>query len=106
VKRSPIARRTPLRSVGRRKLRSLADERAFRTAVRERAGGECQIRSPWGPPGRHEGAHAHHVAPSDRRRGVHDPARGLWTCAECHSYAHLHPAESYRRGWLVKADGA
>jgi hypothetical protein len=107
MKRSgPIPRRTPLRQVGARKLRTLEAERSFRMQVRVNAGNWCQLQTPACLPYRHEGHHAHHIAPSDRDRGNHDPVRGLWTCFPGHAWIHRHPAESYERGWLIRDGGA
>lgn len=104
-RRTPLKRSGRLASVGRRKARTLAAERQFRQQVRINAGGLCQIHSPACPPGRHDGHHAHHCAPSDRDRGVHDPARGLWLCFPAHAFVHREPAISYQNGWLLR-DGA
>lgn len=103
MKRSPLKRKTPLRQVGRKALREAAALHEFRTQVRIRAGNWCQINSPAGPQGRHEGHDAHHRAIEDRRLGRHDAARGFWACAICHRYLHDHPEESYRKGWLLKS---
>ncbi len=101
-RRTPLRSRTPLRKVGARKLRESAAERRFRRAVRDRAKGWCEILSPSCPVGLHAGGHAHHVFPSDRDKGVHDPARGLFLCFPAHDWVHLHPVESRRLGWLMK----
>lgn len=105
MKRSgPIKRRTPLRQVGARKARTLAAEREFRLKVRANAGNCCQAHTPVCPTAQHEGHHAHHRAITDRRLGIHDPARGLWCCADAHQYIHANPAESYRKGWLLRSN--
>lgn len=113
MKRSgPLERRTPLKSgkglpsVGARKRRTLAAEAEFRRAVKVRAHGFCELQTPACLPFRHEGHHAHHIAPSDRDRGVHDPERGLFACFPGHAWVHRHPEQSYERGWLLRDRGA
>lgn len=103
MKRTPLARKTPLRQQGRKTKREQPDLDAFRTAIAQRSRGLCELATPACPVGPHPAAHAHHVAPSDRDRGLHDPARGLAACAVGHSYVHANPAESYQRGWLIRA---
>lgn len=101
MKRSaPPRRRTPLRSVGRKAQREEPALSRFREIVHARTW--CELNTPACPPSRHEGHHAHHVCIADRRRGVHDPDRGLLACADGHRYVHDHPAESYERGWLIR----
>lgn len=115
MKRSgPPSRRTPLRRTGgprRRRPMSLGpSERrrrrdagypAARQAAHNRAEGACEARVPdicdsHAPLDR---GHAHHLA----GRGGPDPHRIdnlLWCCPSCHHWIHLHPAESYDRGWM------
>lgn len=101
----PLRRKTRLRSVGAKARREAPSLAAFRAALEARSGGWCEARTPACPPGMHPGHHAHHCAPSDRDRGVHDPARGLWLCFPAHAFVHREPAVSYRNGWLLR-DGA
>ena len=98
---TPLRRGKPLRSVGARKRRTMAAEQAFRVALRERSGGRCEVVTPACPQGWHLGAHAHHIYPSDRDRGVHDPNRGLFVCADAHSAIHNMPSWSRARGYLL-----
>lgn len=105
MKRSgPLKRNQPLRKVGRKALREVAALHEFRQKVRANAGGMCQGHTPWCRPGRHEGTDAHHLAPSDRDRGNHDPARGVLLCRSGHAWAHQHPAEAYACGLLLRSD--
>ena len=123
MKRSgPLKRKTPLRSnlatsrewerrsrkplpqTGAKTAREASDLAAFRKAVIARADGWCEIASGGCTPGPHPGRHAHHVWPSDRDAGLHDPTRGLWLCAGGHAYVHAHPQESYARGWLGRGE--
>lgn len=96
-------RRTPLRRRGAKARREQPAVDAFRAAVRERAGGLCEVNGPACPLGPHQGHHAHHCCIGDRRRGVHDPERGLWTCPPAHRHIHENPHESYLRGWLIRS---
>lgn len=110
MKRSPLRRRTPLRSrtplakVGRKARREASALDAFRRACRERSEGLCEVG--WWPVCERWGSMAHHRAPSDRDRGIHDPARGLWTCGPCHDHIHRNPAVAYERGWLIRSEDA
>ncbi len=36
-----------------------------------------------------------------RRHGDERAVNKSWVCAKCHTYIHDHPAEAYRKGWLV-----
>jgi hypothetical protein len=103
MKRTPLRRKTPLRSRGAVSKRQQDDLDAFRLALHVRSGGFCEAHTPACPPGRHEGVHCHHIAPSDRRRGVHDPERGLFCCLKAHHHIHANPAESYENGWLLRS---
>ena len=95
----PPKRRTPLNKKGRKARREESALAAFRAALRTRSRGLCELDC-----GR-LGTDAHHCCPADRDRGVHDPDRGLFLCRWCHNRVHSHPAESYRRGWLLVDDG-
>lgn len=106
MKRSqPLRRSSPLRQKGAKARREQVERNAFRFAVRARAQGFCELQTPACLPYRHEGHHAHHLAPSDRDRGTHDPERGLWCCFPGHEWVHRHPERAYEAGWL-RRDGA
>lgn len=94
--------RRPLPKVGAKAKREQAALDAFRASVRERAEGLCEVG--WWPVCLRQGNQAHHRAPSDRDRGIHDPERGLWVCGPCHNHAHANPEVSYAKGWLVRAE--
>lgn len=96
--------RKPLPKEGRKAERERSAVASFRAEVRRRAGGWCEGATPACPPHRHAGAHAHHVWPSDRDRGVHDPERGKLLCAAGHDWTHAHPAEAERRGLLGRSE--
>lgn len=100
--RKPL-KRTPLAKVGRKARREMEALAYFRSQVRTRAGGMCELRTPDCPTHEHPGAHAHHIAPADRDRGVHDPARGLFACAPGHSWVHANPEQARRRGLLMES---
>ena len=103
MKRSPLKRKARLKSKGRKAKREEPAVAAFRAAVRERAEGLCEANGPACPLGPHQGHHAHHCCIADRRRGVHDPDRGLYVCAEAHRHIHDNPHEAYVRGWLWRS---
>lgn len=98
----PPRRKTRLNQVGAKARREAPSLAEFRRAVRERAGGLCELAPPACSASRHDGYMAHHRCPPDRDRGIHDPGRGLWTCGEGHSWVHDHPAVSYEHGWLLR----
>lgn len=100
-RRTPLKRGKPLARRGRKALREVSDLDAMRAIVRERNGGSCEIWTPSCEPGAHYGAHVHHVFPSDRDRGVHDPERCLYVCAPSHQFIHEHPAWARTRGYLL-----
>lgn len=95
--------RRALPKIGRKARREAPDIASFRAAVKYRAGGWCETPTPACPPGRHEGAHAHHVWPSDRDRGIHDPARGLYVCFAAHRWIHAHTGAAQAHGWLGRS---
>lgn len=106
MKRTPLKRKTPLRSRGRKADREKPALDAFREALRARSGGLCEVRTPACPLGPHFGCDPHHRCHADRDRGVHDPERGLWVCRVGHDWIETHPAESYRAGWLIRGEAA
>lgn len=77
-----------------------ASRRAFRSAVRERAGGLCEVQTPWCPRRSHAGHHAHHVRQSSTG-GDDDPGNGLYVCAMAHEWIHLNIAAARERGYLA-----
>ena len=99
--RTNLARRTPLRATGAKAERERPALDAFRAELRRRSSGRCEVVTPGCPTtGPHAGAHAHHVWPEDRDAGHHDPARGLFLCADAHAWTHEHPAAAARLGTL------
>ena len=98
-------KRTRLKPTGRKAAREAEAQAEFRAEVRRRARGLCEGATPACPPGPHDGHHAHHVFPSDRDRGVHDPERGKLLCAPGHTWTHANPAEAERRGLLGRSGG-
>lgn len=116
-----MIRRTPLRSdpakvrewqdrsrralptVGRRGRREAAAVAVFRRDVRANAAGRCQVATPACQSGPHRGDHSHHVYPSDRDAGVHDPTRGLYVCWAGHRWIHDHPDAAIAAGWLGRS---
>lgn len=118
MKRShPPQRKTPLKrgkrpkQIGKKALREQEARIEFARAVARNAGGYCEtMHLPvvvatmiCTVPVVHAGAHAHHVWPEDRDRGVHDPNRGLWLCARAHDWSHTHPALAWEYG-LLRSD--
>lgn len=100
--RKPLARSRLKQGKGAKARREEPALDAFRAALIERSGGECE--SPYavacGTSARHRGDHCHHVEPNDRDRGVHDPDRGLYLCARSHAWAHAHPVTAAVLGLL------
>lgn len=107
MKRSgPPERKSPLRAkrpttrgrrpadIGWRKVRNEVAARTF-----------CEANTPACPPGRHRGAHAHHVRL--RSQGGPDEAWNLlWVCHLAHDFIHGHPKLSYEQGWLARTEAA
>lgn len=98
----PLQRKTPLRSMGRKQLRERDALNGFRRVIWERSGGMCEAHTPACAPGAHVGGHCHHLAPSDRDKGLHNPDRGLMVCPTGHAFIHNEPALSYEMGWLLR----
>lgn len=70
---------------------------AARAAARDRADGRCEVHAVMACTGLAE--QIHHIA----GRGGPDPHRLenlLAVCHRCHQHIHLHPRESYDRGWM------
>lgn len=105
LRRTPMKRGGRIRQQGAKANRERPALDAFRTAIAQRSRGLCELGTLACPPGPHPAAHAHHLAPSDRDRGIHDPDRGLAACARGHAYVHANPAEAYERGWLIRDGG-
>ena len=104
MRRTPLKRRTPLRShshlapIGRKARREADDLAAFRAVVHDRLW--CEGNDITCSAQRHNGHHAHHIWPGDRDMGLHDPERGLLLCAAAHHYVHANPSWSYLHGYL------
>lgn len=101
MKRVPLVRRTPLHRVSplRSIRRGSRDYSTAREIVRDRAKGWCEIRLGGICEGR--GVQAHHRL--RRSQGGPDVPENLaWTCAACHAFVHAHPEWSYRAGWLLR----
>lgn len=71
-----------------------------RLEVMTRANGACEARTV-ACGGR--GVHAHHRRLRSQG-GSDDAGNLLWVCATCHTWIHGHPAASYERGWMLRAD--
>jgi hypothetical protein len=115
-----VKRGGPLRPVGARGKRLRAGMDSARRVVKERSAGWCEVWQSWADAPRtsadgpfphtdrllcasgmpHLGVHAHHVWPEDRDRGVHDPARIVWVCADAHRTIHENPARAQELGWF------
>lgn len=108
MKRSPLTRKTPLRSAGQparnTTVRAVSDRRrkrdagynAAREAIRTRCADRCEAMATVRCTGRYE--QAHHRA----GRGGSDPHRPdnlLAVCAPCHAWIHAHPADAFKHGW-------
>lgn len=78
-----------------------------RQAALERAGGLCEVKTPWCET---LVTQVHHIA-GRNWRGCHHPDLLLAVCGEgnltgCHGWIHQHPDEARERGWLRNADEA
>jgi hypothetical protein len=62
----------------------------------------CEFQIPAVCTGRAENRHHR----KGRGPGLDAPEWTADICHGCHNYAHAHPAESYRMGWMVKRNGA
>ena len=102
MRRSPLKRRTPLRSKGRKAEREQSDLEAMRLAVHVRSGGRCEAQTGSCPPGPHEGSDVHHRWPSDRPKGVHDPDRCVLLCRPGHLAVHGAPSVARLDGLLMR----
>lgn len=51
------------------------------------------------------GGHVHHrkMRSQASRAEVHTLPNMILLCHVCHGWVHAHPAESYRKGWLVRS---
>lgn len=98
----PPRRKTRLNQVGAKARREAPSLAELRRAVRERAGGLCELATPECPPGPHEGHHAHHRRLRSQGGG-HGVENGLWCCFRGHRWAHDNPEVSYGMGWLWRS---
>lgn len=65
-------------------------------AVKDRSEGICERCKS------RRAAHIHHR--KLRSQGGEDTTENLcFLCLECHSHVHMHPAESYLAGWLIRS---
>lgn len=98
-RRAALRRLTPLkaRKPKRRKSTAHLIDPAIRSQLEARsADGRCEICQ------RSKGRHAHHRLM--RSHGGPDELTNLlWLCWACHRQVHAKPAESYERGWLLRA---
>jgi 5-methylcytosine-specific restriction endonuclease McrA len=110
VKRTALARRTPLRP--RKPMRrQSARKRAERgprarcvAAVRARSGGLCEGRVPGVCTG--TATDVHEVVSRARGGSVTDMANCVHLCRDCHSWAHNHPAIAATLGLLKRRSEA
>lgn len=61
---------------------------------------EANVDRPWCQVGV-EGCHGRAVHDHHLMLRRHGDDRTIRVCASCHDFIHKHPAESYRRGWLL-----
>ena len=102
MKRTPLKRKTALRSRGRKAEREAPGLYAMKLGVHLRSGGMCEVRTPSCPVGPHEGRDVHHRWPSDRDRGVHDPTRCVLLCGPAHLFVHGSPSVARLDGLLMR----
>ena len=94
-----------LRRNGGRGRKALREESAlfqFRAVVYRRQW--CQGDTPACPIGQHPGTDAHHIWPSDRDKGLHNPNRAALLCRAAHQFVHEFPAWGREHG-LLKREG-
>lgn len=89
---APLARHTPLRSLGARGKREAAELADFRLAVIGRARGACERCGL-----KRRRLHAHHVRPRSLG-GKHEAGNGFALCYPCHMGAHAHREDW--RAWI------
>jgi len=101
VKRGgPLRRKTRLRAVGKKAKRDREELELTGAVVRLRSSNKCEAQVPGVCTG--AGQHIHHR--KLRSQGGDNLAKSLLhVCFKCHRYIHDHPAESYERGWLIRA---
>ncbi len=101
MKRTPIARKTPLRRSAFKRESVLGLELlAFRNAVLNRAKGRCERC------GARRALDAHHIVPRSRAPGwdgLHRPANGAALCRPCHREVHDHIGDW--KAWLKSGPG-
>lgn len=104
--RTPIGRGAAPKKIGRRGRRLEASWQACRAAVISRSGGACEGPDLPGihPSHAHGATDVHHLHPSDRAAGVHDPDRCLHLCRPLHSWIDLEPRKAHELG-LLRPDG-
>ena len=99
MKRTPIARKTPMRRAAFKRERAIgAEVLAFRNAVLDRAKGRCERC------GSRRALDAHHIVPRSRAPGwenLHQPFNGAALCRPCHREVHDHIGDWKR--WLKEA---
>ena len=94
--RTPLRRKSPLRSQSMRTVEQRALREAFQRAVLIRDGYTCRMH------GRSctSRLDVHHLHPVGRGGPRYDVDNGVTLCRQAHSYWHLHPIEAREQGWL------
>lgn len=88
--------------MGRRKSKNLIPDEV-KAVVEERSQGACERLLHPVCTGRAKEMHHRQMR---SQGGEHSVVNLLHLCRECHrEYVHLHPADSYSHGWLVKSHG-
>lgn len=115
MKRSPIARRTPLLSramlarkvTGKRVVRSTGPSRAVVDLVYERAQYFCELDTASVGPLRGVDHHIHHRRPrragGSRAADTNSPSNLMLLCPPCHEVIEIQRADAYAGGWLLHA---
>ncbi len=94
-----MIRRSAPNKISRKRAKYLRQTRAERRAVRERAGGRCEIQSPVCAP--HFGMGFAHIL-SAAQGGKYDRANGLWACNPCNEWCASHPIEAAKLGLIIQ----
>jgi len=102
MKRSPIARKTPLKRTGIKRKTGTAMPKSVIDFVKTRANGSCEARTP-----RCVGGvdHLHHKILRSQG-GKHTVENLLAVCMPCHTFIHNNPQVSVDNGWIVRPQAA
>lgn len=96
--RTPSLKRSPLRRQSRKAKQEAPARTACCRAVRERAGGRCEVRVSDQCTG--EMHHTHEITPRGAGGSITDPENCLAACFFCHQWIHDHSNAARTKGLL------